>query len=157
MDSKLLDIDIDIDIDKIIMTDKTITKSSWDMVLKWHKTPPDYMIGRNPEVELIYQNALLSRTRENYIHHIKTNVMESKTIQLAINSFPYYLADEIQHYCLWIDNPDIIIDDTLIQLSIFDKLGKWLIPGIDISWFINLPKNKSIPEIQHAHVFIRMA
>lgn len=143
--------------DKIIMTDNTRTKSSWNMVLKWHKNPPTYMIGRTPKIELIYQNALLSRTRENYIHHIKTNIMQSKNIYLAINNFPYYLEDEIQHYCLWINNPDIIIDDTLIQLAIFDKLGKWLIPSIDVSWFINLAKNKSIPEIQHAHVFIRIS
>mmetsp|Transcript_2743 Transcript_2743/g.3827 ORF Transcript_2743/g.3827 Transcript_2743/m.3827 type:complete len:243 (-) Transcript_2743:1303-2031(-) len=71
---------------------------------------------------------------------------------LRLNDFPYYVEDNVQHWCLWKLKDNVDVDDISFA-------RKELYKALDVEEFIhfvNPPHLKSIPEIDHAHIFVRL-
>lgn len=64
--------------------------------------------------------------------------------RLTPNKFPYDLAPGLRHYVLWATEPPGSLGEVAAMLA---KEA----PNM-VHWFINVPKNQSVPELFHAHV-----
>ena len=72
---------------------------------------------------------------------------------LCPNDFPYFVEDEVQHWCLWKLQENVVVNDIMIaKKELFEKLDVE-----EFIHFVNPPHLKSIPQIDHAHIFIRLA
>jgi len=114
-----------------------------------NKTVP-YSFKRNYNTQLAYNNRS-NDARNLFIYNIFTpNDIKYSFIP---NTYPYNIADDVIHYVLWI-NPDINTYDILLKMIISDHV-KLLNHSINFCFFKNSLSNKSIPEIEHYHVFIK--
>jgi hypothetical protein len=119
-------------------------------------------IGRSSEVEAKYKIHLNNLEKVNISNkeHIINNVMCKKPVAVAENAFPYYISDDIKHYCIWWNNcGKIKYNDPLFELYVSDLLENYFgfkMKALDnYIYFENITSNKSIPEIDHIHVFLR--
>ena len=88
--------------------------------------------------------------RRDFLMNITRQLQISESIAHA-NAFPYSVEEGLIHYLIW-TNMDIDIDEinSYIRYLVYKHFG-----GEDIVCFwVNLPKNRSMPEIPHIHVFI---
>ena len=81
-----------------------------------------------------------------FIKKIKNN---SNKYILIKNNFPYNVSKNIKHYVLWVNDNKTHISNKIIK----NELNKKNISG-RFCYGKNLTKHKSIPEIEHYHVFI---
>ena len=85
------------------------------------------------------------------------NLFTSQDINYVFkpNNFPYAVDDNIIHYVLWI-RPGLIINGTLLNTVIFRHIKLIFKPNPKYSFIKNSVSNKSIPQIEHYHVFISL-
>ena len=97
-----------------------------------------------------YDNFQKSFSRQEYLQRI-INEIGDQNLKITPNKFPYskliqYLP-KVKHYCLWSKVGEPSVD--IIEMEIKKKF-----PNKDYIWFVNLPNNKSIPEIWHCQIFV---
>jgi hypothetical protein len=82
---------------------------------------------------------------------------DGKRVALAIeapewacsrNAFPYTVGADVEHWILW-RNKQAAPSVTATERKVRENFGR------DAVWFINLPTNRSVPGLHHAHVFVR--
>ena len=72
---------------------------------------------------------------------------------LCRNDFPYYVEDNVQHWCLWKLYENVNVDDiATAKRALYEELD-----AEEFIHFVNPPHLKSIPQIDHAHIFIRLS
>lgn len=120
---------------------------SWNDLLEYDETVVSTAIGRKKEIELLYKNNS-EDNRRRFIQNIK-NFMDDYYITL--NNYPYDISYEIVHLIFWYSNKNTMSfkEVKLICSEIFCTHKD------NIIIFSNDQKTKSIPEINHYHVFLR--
>ena len=142
--------------------DNSIKKSSgansmsWDIVKRFHMNPPTVQLPR--------EESVINRYRENIsiikmTYTIPEYLMEKlfstgNKIVLAVNDYPYFTTSNVLHYLLWI-HPNMHIEDSNINELICTKIPSSL-DYQEFIYFENLGNNKSILDIRHFHVFIKI-
>ncbi|KAJ2551031.1 hypothetical protein EV175_003840 [Coemansia sp. RSA 1933] len=77
----------------------------------------------------------------------------STDFMFRANDFPYYFSDNVEHWVLWCKkqlHPGFKAPAAAVQ-AISDRFGS------DVEWryFVNPLKKQSVPQLSHAHVFIK--
>ncbi|ORX69634.1 hypothetical protein DL89DRAFT_267811 [Linderina pennispora] len=83
----------------------------------------------------------------------KSAPIDTSDFLFRVNDFPYYLADGVEHWVMWcrkrltpgFDAPEAAVQ--AIQLRF----------GQDVEWryFVNPVAKQSVPQLSHAHVFVK--
>lgn len=83
------------------------------------------------------------------------NLFTSEEINFIFkpNNFPYDIDTNITHYVLWI-RPGLNIDNLILINVIKNNIEIVFKKLYRFSFIKNCPANKSIPEIEHYHIFI---
>ena len=109
-------------------------------------------IYRKPEVQKKYEGEMNKYL--NYEKYILNKFLNNKLYNLQPNTYPYDLQPNIKHCVLWL-NP-IINKDILYKKKFIEGILKSYIPNKEFIFYMNSQKNKSIKQIPHYHVFIKM-
>jgi len=82
--------------------------------------------------------------------YLLTKVLRDKKYILVVNSFPYYLEDNILHYLIWIA-PNYSLSSDKIKCIVEERFS-------DQPYLIykNYDEYQSIKSIEHYHVFIKI-
>lgn len=105
--------------------------------------PPEIMLGRAPEVQLAYETFSKKKGRGDFVTTMK-KILEGKEFYFVKNDFPYHTVKGIEHWVCWYmddKDPEKIIRELKHTNDV-------------ITYWKNLPQNRSIQEISHIHVFI---
>lgn len=73
-------------------------------------------------------------------------------IALRLNDFPYCFQSNVEHYCLWKLNDEVSeadINHAIQELHVNRCFTKY-------TYYINPPNLKSVLEVQHAHIVIKI-
>ena len=105
--------------------------------------PPEIMLGRAPEVQLAYETFSKKKGRGDFVTTMK-KILEGKEFYFVKNDFPYHTVKGIEHWVCWyMDDKDP--EQIIRELKHTNDV---------ITYWKNLPQNRSIQEISHIHVFI---
>ena len=104
--------------------------------------PPNFNLGRKPEVQKVYDEFRLKRENRDKFLELVKDKLSTERFYLHLNDYPYDVEEPIQHWLLWWNKPLDI--NALTNLFFGEKL---------VCFWVNLSENNSIPEINHAHVF----
>jgi len=106
-------------------------------------SPPTICLGREQHIQRQYD--MFCKEKENgqrFISRVK-EILEDQEYYFIENDFPYYVQEDIKHMICWYKNGTISVIIKKIKKS--NKI---------VTYWENLPQNKSIPEISHIHIFI---
>lgn len=119
---------------------------------KLNKKTISFALKRSNYIQNKYINLHASKKQE-----FIDNLFTSQDINYVFkpNNFPYAVDDNIIHYVLWI-RPGLIINGTLLNTVIFRHIKLIFKPNPKYSFIKNSVSNKSIPQIEHYHVFISL-
>ena len=107
------------------------------------KNPPKHALGRKKHIQIMYEAKFKdTRNKEIFIDSINYILKENK-YYFVENDFPYNVECGIKHMVCWYKNENI---DHIIE----SLKGKYSI----ITYWENIPQNKSIAHINHIHIFI---
>lgn len=101
---------------------------------------------------LISKFSLRSNIIDGKCTAVRETTQEVQTILLS-NDFPYYFEDGIIHYIYWKLGGDVIDSEVNLAAS---KLMTSVVGAMDYITYVNPPNLKSIPEISHAHILMRI-
>ena len=133
---------------------------SWPEIRKYNFTnPPRIVLGRSLDIDSKYKKDSISIKKngsmERYL--IEKYLSNDNDYNMAINNYPYYLEEGINHYVIWFkkekfdiyNNPGSI--EKIIKEFIFEnELGN----SCNFIYYQNIEELRSIPSIPHVHVYI---
>jgi hypothetical protein len=154
----------------------------WDLIKSFHCNAPDFTLPRTLQVINQYQKHInnLKKYNKTVGQYLKTQFFKNgESYQIEPNLFPYHLENNdeyfIEHNIIWFNekleidhivNHPIAIIDKIIKDFINETLGiiqsnntqssNTQSSNIDYIYFENSLKNKSVPEIRHFHLFIKI-
>ncbi|KAI8326361.1 hypothetical protein GQ54DRAFT_239868, partial [Martensiomyces pterosporus] len=130
-------------------------------------------LGRSLETQAVYERHMAEMKRQygsvaNYLttHALgdfiattkeqgfdPTSPIATDDFLFRANDFPYYLGDGVQHWVLWcrkrltpgFDAPPAAIE------AIRGRFGQ----GVEWRYFVNPVAKQSVPQLSHAHVFVK--
>lgn len=76
----------------------------------------------------------------------------SQSLVLRLNDFPYCFDETVQHYCLWKLGDEVDEDDIVDAMRQLKKSKIYT----EYTYYINPPNLKSILEVSHAHILIKV-
>ncbi|KAJ2456142.1 hypothetical protein GGF42_003284 [Coemansia sp. RSA 2424] len=133
-------------------------------------------LGRSLETHMKYESAMAARRREHgsVAKYLATHVLPdfittasaasgfdphsalaAEDFALLVNDFPYYLSDGVEHWVLWCRKrlaPGFAAPAAAAQ-AIHAMFG----PSIEWRYFVNPVAKQSVPQLSHAHVFVKRA
>jgi hypothetical protein len=121
---------------------------SWNYLSQFNeKNPPQETLYRKKEIQDKYETFRdsLDIPIADYLHSTLFSDQNYRDYNLRLNDFPYNMEETISHYILWI-NPT---SKSLPVKSIIQSKFKNFI------YFMNVPKNRSVMEIPHYHIFTK--
>jgi hypothetical protein len=117
----------------------------WNDLITYHLSVVNDKIQRKKEVQ---ENYINNNTKYQKIDFIKQMLLMND-YYISLNDYPYNLCDNIEHYLFWYKNVFSFEDALQISFDYFKKSDN------EIIIFVNSEKNKSVPEINHYHLFIK--
>ena len=129
---------------------------SWEIVKSFHLQPPKIKLPREDKVIERYDSIMkVVKSQQTLPEYLMTKYFSNRDkIVFTKNDFPYYTTPNIIHCLLWI-HPTVKILDTDISKVINSSIPDH-ISCKEYIYFENLGNNKSIQEIRHFHIFIRI-
>ena len=89
----------------------------------------------------------------------RTTGETSVRVALEFNIVPYHLPDGVEHWVLWYHpddtDPKTELPREACEAGANECFGGTLVVGDELIAFQNLPEFRSVPEVAHAHVFLR--
>ena len=108
--------------------------------------------------ELILATAMWQRTGGEDGHERGSDQHDAFTISLEPNIVPYHLDAGIEHWVLWY-HPDVTPGGADLDAALFPRHVSHFLPSLrvedELIAFQNLPQFRSVPQMAHAHVFLR--
>lgn len=135
---------------------KRVQSMNWETVKQFHLNPPTVQLPREDSVvERYKENMSIIKKTHTIPEYLMIKYFSSgKKVVLTSNDYPYYTTPNIVHYLLWI-HPSIHINSGSISELISDNIPLSL-DYKEYIYFENHGNNKSILDIRHYHVFIRI-
>lgn len=107
---------------------------------------------RKPEIEKKYKlfRKNIIKKHNNFYDYIIKEVLENRKIHITINKFPYDIDKSISHWIIWdLQNCNMITYRKMVYKIFNPKY-------YDIIFRINKKEHRSIPEIKHCHLFVKL-
>ena len=120
------------------------------------KTSPVALV-RDRDTQELYKRRP-TELRDDFIAGLFEPTLVSQHINYRFvpNNFPYFVENGIVHFVLWIRPGHIIETDSMpIRYTISRYVMSRFQRPLDFCYFKNTKDNKSVPEIEHYHVFIK--
>jgi hypothetical protein len=113
-----------------------------------------FALARDPIIQASYKQRPREQ-RDNFVDSLFDDRLVDTTISYRFisNDFPYFVQNGVLHYVLWVRSgaeTDVSFIRNIISDHIIDKFHK----PLEFYFYTNSRENKSIPEIDHFHVFI---
>lgn len=109
--------------------------------------------SRSTEVEEVYRKHRedLEKKGLTLCEYIDKKLFSEEAFYVFVpNDYPYFLEEDMEHWILWINPSFAKPSKNKISKILEEELGEK-----DFLTFENAEENKSIPEIEHIHVFIK--
>jgi hypothetical protein len=128
---------------------------TWEYLHKFHLKACDVALGRTGEVQRAYMHNALQESHEERVVRLKNEIDDDQCCRLCPNPFPYWLAPRddgrpIQHWLFWTKAKHSMQDALRIAREEF-------LEGTEVIITMNAPTHKTVPEIEHFHVFVCVA
>ena len=117
----------------------------------------DFALSRDRITQLTYTNRP-RRAREEFLDSLFNTRLVSQHIPFRFvpNNFPYFVENGISHFVLWI-RPGYNVESE--DVNIRRAIGSYVITRfsrpLDFCYFRNSMQHKSVPEMEHYHVFVQ--
>ena len=122
---------------------------SWNSLIKYHFNHPiNTYLKRNLQIQKLYDKYNKTQQFEQFKKNMFNN--KNKNFNFMLNNFPYDTDKNISHYLIFI-NP--LIKNKISDFNIYKIIRKNYIKKKPIIIFENEPKNRSIKNIRHYHIF----
>ena len=129
---------------------------NWETVKRFHLNPPLIQLPREDTVVKRYKENMsvikMTHTIPEYL--MKKYFSTDNKIILTANDYPYFTTSNILHYLLWI-HPSLHIENSIIRELIKERIPTSL-NCEEFIYFENIGNNKSVLDIRHFHVFIKI-
>ena len=128
---------------------------SWKYLSQFNETkPPQETLFRTKEIHDKYESFRESLTVPvaEYLQMTLFGNQDSCDYNYRLNDFPYNTEETITHYILWI-NPKSYQKTSREVKSIIR--GKVKVKNMNVIYFMNVPKNRSVMDIPHYHIFTK--
>ena len=107
------------------------------------ESPPIKALGREKHIQQQYDMFCEDKKNgETFISRVK-EILDDQEYYFIENDFPYYVESDITQMVFWYKNGTV--DSIIKKIKKNNKI---------ITYWENLPQNKSIPEVSHIHIFI---
>jgi len=107
---------------------------------------------RKPKIEeqyILFKKNIIKKYNNLY-NYITKEVLKNKKIFITINKFPYDIDKSISHLIIWnLENYNMITYKKMVYKIFNPKY-------YDIIFRINKKEHRSIPEIKHCHLFVKL-
>ena len=120
-------------------------------LLLLNKETINFALHRKEEIQEKYTNTPYDEKRR-FINNVKDELKEN-SVYLRKNDFPYNIPWYVKHYVMWM-KPGLTMNDEALCSAIKSSIIAEFKVSLKFVYFRNAIKNKSIPEIEHYHVFI---
>lgn len=141
---------------------------TWNYLQQFDNNPPQLKLPRNINTQNKYEIFInqLDIKQKTVSDYIISKYFDNNTLEYNItpNDFPYNTTDDIKHLLIWF-NPNNKLNENLPDTfndGLHKGYIKFLLNEIDeynnkdfIMWE-NLPNNKSVNDIRHIHIFIKI-
>ncbi|KAJ2894548.1 hypothetical protein IWW38_002541 [Coemansia aciculifera] len=127
-------------------------------------------LGRSLETHTEYEAVMAARRKEygsvakyltihvlpGFIAAAPSHCHDSLAVEdfmLLVNDFPYYLDDGVEHWVMWCRKrlvPGFVAPPAAVQ-AIQAKFGA----AVEWRYFVNPVSKQSVPQLSHAHVFVK--
>ena len=117
----------------------------------------DFALSRDRITQLAYVSRS-HRARNEFLDSLFNTRLVSQHIPFRFvpNNFPYFVENGISHFVLWIrPGYDVDSEDVNIRRTIGTYVVSRFSRPLDFCYFRNSSEHKSVPEMEHYHVFIR--
>jgi hypothetical protein len=106
-------------------------------------SPPTIGLGREKHIQKEYDLFCKEKRRgQQFLSRVK-EILDDQEYYFIENDFPYYTEKDTTHMVCWYKKGTV--DYIMKKIKKNNKI---------ITYWENLPQNKSIPEISHIHIFI---
>ncbi|KAJ2684571.1 hypothetical protein IWW39_004830 [Coemansia spiralis] len=146
---------------------------SWSLFKRYVDSQNIEPLGRSLETHTTYEMVMAARRKEygSVAKYLTTHVLPDFTastmetgfdphsalvvedFELLVNDFPYYLSDDVEHWVLWCRKrlPSGFAAPAAAVQAIHAKFG------VSVEWryFVNPVAKQSVPQLSHAHVFVK--
>lgn len=122
-------------------------KMNWQQLKQYHLNPPTHALARKADVQKAYDR--YRAIVDNVGLDVYNRYLQHMPMALSPSLFPYDLQPEIQHWIVWL-RPHINLQRNLNSVS--KELD---CNGVNHIVFENSASHKSIPEVQHFHLFVQ--
>jgi hypothetical protein len=123
---------------------------TWNYLSQFNEmNPPQETLYRKKEIQDKYETFRdsLDIPIADYLHSTLFSDQDSRDYHFRLNDFPYNTDETITHYILWINPTSKSLPvKSIIQSKV--KVKKYI-------YFMNIPKNRSVMEIPHYHIFAK--
>ncbi|MEI8067357.1 MAG: hypothetical protein WCG91_00200 [Candidatus Shapirobacteria bacterium] len=136
------------------LIDKIVLPKNWQELVAIKDIIPFCInkVTRFPKDNQKYDDYRDSTTREKHLQKIIDDIGDND-FKITPNKFPYSRIikniPEVRHYLLWSKNGE------LPTKTIESEIER-VFPNCDYFYFVNPPNNKSIPEIWHCQIFVKL-
>ena len=122
----------------------------YDKILGEWDSVGDYILVEKLGIPLEIESSETKSRKKKAARPFPTNM--KNVVKCIPNDFPYYFDDDVKHFILW--KVDSEVNENDISNSIADLKKEFY--SIDSAFYINPPHLKSIPEVSHAHIVLRV-
>lgn len=115
----------------------------------------NFSLSRKSNIQKLYNNRS-KNIRNDFIDSLFDPYIVSNDVlyKFLPNNFPYNIEDGLLHYVLWI-RPGVETSNTTIRSIIAEKIVRRFKKPYEFTFFKNSDRYKSIPDVEHYHVFIK--
>jgi len=125
-------------------------KYSWNFLKQFNFNPPlNNQLKRSTQIQKKYDN--YQKNPFNAIIFGRDLFYNNDILMFIKNRFPYNVDDNIEHYILFI-NPKL--KKKFTDINIYKIIKQRYVRNNPFIVFENSPKNRSIKNITHYHIFI---
>ena len=122
----------------------------WNYLIQYKKDIEDNIkvlpIPRKKELNKIYLKSLENASKVS--ETIWSKYLKYKEYNIVLNDFPYDLEKNIEHYVLW--------SRKRLENDSIEKILKQEFKNLNIVFFENPEYLKSIKDIFHIHIFVKL-
>lgn len=125
---------------------------AWTTLIAWHRNEVSFTFPRQSDVEARYRERLARETPDDVAARIRRDHLTHAPWCLLPNEYPYHCEPGVTHYVFWMRDKLSYDEVDMILVTECDEIPR---DKRKIVVLENARAVKSIPGLEHYHVFVR--